>query len=225
MTYPPQQPGQWGQQPYGQPGPYGQQPQPYGQQGQPYGQQGQPYGQQGQPYPPQGMPGQPYGQQGQAPYPQQPYGYPPYGPSPGSSGGKQSKTGLIVGLAIGAVALVGGGIALILVLTGGGDSPRDVAERYVEAMNTRDAEKLYDVLCEEGRKEADKDLEERGKTLADVTFPELQVDLELVGDPEVHGDTATMLVRVIDGSRTKTTDFPMKDSDAGWCVGVLEKVE
>ncbi|GAA4762052.1 hypothetical protein [Microbacterium gilvum] len=73
--YAPQQgtQGAYGQQPFGQPAPYGQQPysqQPYGQQ--PYGQQ--PYGQ--QPYGQQPYSQQPYGQQ---PYSQQPYGQQPYG--------------------------------------------------------------------------------------------------------------------------------------------------
>jgi hypothetical protein len=64
----------YGQQPHGQPAPYGQQygQQPYGQQ--PYGQQ--PYGQ--QPYGQQPHGQQPYGQQphGQQPYGQQGWGYP-----------------------------------------------------------------------------------------------------------------------------------------------------
>ncbi|MEV6879222.1 hypothetical protein [Amycolatopsis sp. NPDC051128] len=146
MTYPPQQPGGYGQQPgpYGrpqQPGGHpqsGAQPQPgYGgtqQFGQPdpyggtqqFGQPG-PYGgpQQGG-YPPQTGPqpqqGHPqYGQQD--PWGQQqgfggndPYGGGGFGDAPPP---KKKKTGLIVGIAIGAVVLVGGGVtALVLALNG-----------------------------------------------------------------------------------------------------------
>ncbi|MER7168564.1 hypothetical protein ABT336_21165 [Micromonospora sp. NPDC000207] len=101
------QPGNPGQDPYGQqPGsgqPYGQQPtsgQPYGQQptsGQPYGQPSssdQPYGQQptsGQPYGQQPTSGQPYGQQ---PASGQPYGQPdPYAPPPQAPYGQSDPYG------------------------------------------------------------------------------------------------------------------------------------
>ncbi|MGW4207370.1 hypothetical protein ACWEIJ_05230 [Lentzea sp. NPDC004789] len=128
MTYPPQQPGPYGQQP--QPGgPYGQQPpqQPgYGQQPQPgYGQPQQPgYGQQPGSY---GPPQQdPFGQQGpqSGGFPQQGYGQPgPYGQQPGYGGfggppPKKSKTGLIIGVIIGVLVLVGGGITAAVLLSG-----------------------------------------------------------------------------------------------------------
>ncbi|WP_067696215.1 RDD family protein [Nocardia jejuensis] len=88
QPYPQGQPyGQQPQQPYGQSDPYGQQPQqPYGQQPDPYGQQQPGYGQQ-QPSDPYGQQPQfgqqsdPYGQQ--QPYGQQPgYGQQPYGQQP-----------------------------------------------------------------------------------------------------------------------------------------------
>ncbi|WP_116048044.1 hypothetical protein [Amycolatopsis palatopharyngis] len=113
MTYPPQQPGQ-----YGQPGPYGQQG-PYGQPG------GYAQGPPQQPVP--GQPPQyghpdPYGQYpGQPPAPgYAPYGQPGYPTGPGGPGGEppKKKTGLIIGLVIAGVVLVGGGIALVLLLTG-----------------------------------------------------------------------------------------------------------
>ncbi|GLZ31599.1 hypothetical protein Lesp02_37870 [Lentzea sp. NBRC 105346] len=92
MTYPPQQPGPYGQ----QPGPYGQQP--YGQQPQPgYGQpQPDPYAAQQGPY------GQPQ------PGFQQPFGY-------GAPPPKKSRTGLIIGIIVGVLVLVGGGIAAVFV--------------------------------------------------------------------------------------------------------------
>ncbi|SMC98939.1 hypothetical protein [Lentzea albidocapillata] len=139
MTYPPQQPGPYGQQP--QPGgPYGQQPPQQPGQGQPgYGQPQQPgYGQQ----PPPGygqQPGQygqpqqdPFGQQGppsggfqqQGQYGQQPYGQQPYG-QPGGFGGpppKKSNTGLIVGVVVGVLVLLGGGITAAVMLTANSSS-------------------------------------------------------------------------------------------------------
>jgi hypothetical protein len=72
---------------------------------QPYPGQGYPQ----QPYPGQGYPQQPYPGQG---YPQQPYGgqpYQPYGPGYYQPPVKKSKTGLIIGI-------VGGGVALILLI-------------------------------------------------------------------------------------------------------------
>ena len=136
MTYPPQQPGPYGQQP--QPGgPYGQQPpqQPgYGQQPQPgYGQQPPPgYSQQPGQY---GQPQQdPFGQQGpqSGGFPQQGYGQPQpgYGQQPGYGGPggfggpppKKSKTGLIIGVVIGVLVLVGGGITAAVLLSGNSSS-------------------------------------------------------------------------------------------------------
>ncbi|USX49583.1 hypothetical protein [Lentzea sp. HUAS12] len=138
MTDPnqPQQPGPYGPppggqpQPYGQPNPYGQPPQQGypgqpGQPGDPYAQPGQ-YGQPGQPQPGQyGQPG-PYGQPGQPgdpyaqqnPYgqvPGQPLGQPmPYGPPP-----KKSGAGKVIGSIVTIVVLVGVGILVKALISGG----------------------------------------------------------------------------------------------------------
>ncbi|MEE1792002.1 hypothetical protein PUR28_14675 [Streptomyces sp. BE308] len=141
MSY--NQPGPYGgQPPQGQPGPYGQQPGPYG--GQPP--QGPPQGQ------PQGQPG--YGYPQQAPQgvpPQQPpqgYGYPqaqqpgPYGQQPPTPpyGGQQAyggqppfppaapkkKTGLIIGVAVVALAVIAGGVYFLT--SDGSSSNSDVAD-------------------------------------------------------------------------------------------------
>lgn len=81
-------------------------PQQYGQQPDQYGQFGQQPGQFGQP----GQPGQPGG-----PFGQQPGGqFGGFGEEPP----KKKKTGLIVGLAIGAVVLLGGATGLVIWLTG-----------------------------------------------------------------------------------------------------------
>jgi hypothetical protein len=98
MTYPPQQPGPYGQQPdpYGQQsGGYGQQPGQYPQQPGHYGQQPGPHGQQPDPY------GQPQGG----------FGY-PVGPPP-----KKNNTGVLVTIIVVAVLVLGGGgIGLYLLL-------------------------------------------------------------------------------------------------------------
>ncbi|MFB4424541.1 hypothetical protein C5F59_026100 [Streptomyces sp. QL37] len=142
MSY--NQPGPYGgQPPQGQPGPYGQQPGPYGQQPGPYGgppPQGPPQGQPGYGYPqqaPQGVPpqqqppqgyGYPQGQQ-PGPYGQQPP-TPPYGGQqaypgmPPQPGAPKKKTGLIIGAAVVALAVVAGGVYF---LTSGGGSG-DVAD-------------------------------------------------------------------------------------------------
>ncbi|MEU9064446.1 hypothetical protein AB0D13_37840 [Streptomyces sp. NPDC048430] len=143
MSY--NQPGPYGgQPPQGQPGPYGQQPGPYGQQPGPYGgppPQGPPHGQPGYGYPqqaPQGVPpqqqppqgyGYPQGQQ-PGPYGQQPPA-PPYGGQqaypgmPPQPGAPKKKTGLIIGAAVVALAVVAGGVYF---LTSGGSSNSDVAD-------------------------------------------------------------------------------------------------
>ncbi|MEV7404055.1 hypothetical protein AB0N93_27140 [Streptomyces sp. NPDC091267] len=126
MSY--NQPGPYGgQQPQGQPGPYGQQPGPYGgqpPQGQPQGQPGYGYPQQApQGVPPQQQPPQPgygYPQAQQPPTP--PYGgQPVYGQQPPfpPAGQPKKKTGLIIGGAVVALLVIGGGV---YALTSGGGS-------------------------------------------------------------------------------------------------------
>ncbi|HWU10374.1 MAG TPA: hypothetical protein VN520_29085 [Streptomyces sp.] len=142
MSY--NQPGPYGgQPPQGQPGPYGQQPGPYGQQPGPYGgppPQSPPQGQPGYGYPQQAPPGVPpqqppqgYGYpQGQqpGPYGQQPPA-PPYGGQqaypgmPPQPGAPKKKTGLIVGAAVVALAVVAGGVYF---LTSGSSGNSDVAD-------------------------------------------------------------------------------------------------
>ena len=108
MSVPPPAPG--GQQPVGQPDPYG--PPPGGQQqyGQP-GQYGPPPG-----TPPQGQPGQYGPPPGQYPPPPGQPGFPPAPPAPP----KKSKAGRFIGLGIGLVVLIGVVIAGIVAF---GNSP------------------------------------------------------------------------------------------------------
>ena len=103
---PASQPSLYGQQPT----PYGQQPPAYGQQPPAYGQQPTPYGQQPTPY---GQQPTPYGQPayGQAPYaaPTQGSGYGP--PSPPAKA--RTKPAILAAVAVGAVAVLGGGGAFV----------------------------------------------------------------------------------------------------------------
>lgn len=112
MPPPPNQPPH---NPYGGPVPPPQQPGPYGQQPGPYGQPPQGYPQ--QPGVPQQYPGPGAGGWGQPPM-----GQPPMGPPP-----KKKRTGLIVGIVVGSLAVVAGlGYAGKLVLDGAsitGDFP------------------------------------------------------------------------------------------------------
>lgn len=148
---PPQQPGPYGQQPQ-QPGPYGQpqQPGPYGQPQQApqpgYGYPQQPPQQAPQGVPPQQPPGAPYGQP-QAPggygQPQQPgpYGQPqqaPYGQypqQPPAGGGGNKK---VLGIVIGAVAVVAAlGVGGYFIFGGGdGGSGSSVADDGAHKLTT-----------------------------------------------------------------------------------------
>ncbi|QWF80581.1 hypothetical protein [Amycolatopsis sp. CA-230715] len=88
-------------------------------------------------------------------YPQQgPYGhgYPqqqPYGYGPPGYGPRKSKTGLIVGLAIGGVVLVGGGVTAAILLTAESDptDPVPVGQAYADAFNKRDVDTMASLQC------------------------------------------------------------------------------
>ncbi|MFV0129479.1 PQQ-binding-like beta-propeller repeat protein [Streptomyces sp. HMX112] len=113
----PQAPAQPG--PYGppQPVPHGQQPNPYGQQPGPYGQpQPGPYGQQPGPYG-QPQPGPYGGYPGQPQYPGAPT------PPPGGGGGNpfKGKPGVVIGAAVAALLVIGGGTWFALSGDSGGE--------------------------------------------------------------------------------------------------------
>ncbi|MFB6815971.1 PQQ-binding-like beta-propeller repeat protein [Streptomyces sp. NPDC056347] len=123
--YPPQQPPQAPQPPQQppQPGPYGQQqPGPYAQQPGPYAQQPGPYGQP-QPGPYAQQPG-PYGQQQQPGYgyPQQQYPGAPVPAGPGGGSGKR-KPAVVIGAAVAALAVIGGGVYFATSGDPGDDKP------------------------------------------------------------------------------------------------------
>jgi hypothetical protein len=207
MSYP-SYPPPYGQDPQSQPGGYPGQPSspaygqpPYGQPSQPqYGQPqyGQPaYGQpSGPPYgqpsgPPYGQPsGPPYGQPPQQQYGQYP-GYPPAAPP------RKSRTGLIIGLVIGVVALLClgiGGFLIVPKLMGGDKSPagaKAAVQQAFDAIRNGDYGAFYDMF--------DNDLKSK---VSRADFVKLAGCLKLsdeikkqnvtIGDAHVNGDTATV---------------------------------
>lgn len=226
MTYPPQPPGPYGQPPQGggfgqQPGqppqqgqpPLGQQPPAYGQQQPPpgYGQQGG-FGQQpGYGTPPGGFPGsgqhQGFGQQGYGGLGQQP-GMP--GPQ------KKKKTGLIVGLAGGGVALIA--IVLVLVFTLGGNSPDTVADDAVAAINNKDASKAQGITCDSGNADFDK--------MNKMNAQGVKVEASRAGEVKENGDSATAPIKLqVTGSMSgqsinssTTMDLMLQKDGGDWCI-------
>lgn len=221
MTYPPQQPG-----------PYGNQPDPYGSYGQQPPQQPAWGGgwdqQQQQPgYGPQSG-GFPQQQPGYGPPPQQPGwgGYPP-GPPP------RKKTGLIAGLAIGGVLLVGGGVTAVILLTGddkpqqngsianaepggGGDGPQGVVQRVISAIDDKDTQAALATLCDSSVKSPAFELD---KAPASVTLKASQA-----GEISETGDNARarLSIKVTEGASSKGSTVNMsltlKKKDGKWCV-------
>ncbi|WP_280237012.1 DUF4333 domain-containing protein [Nocardia cyriacigeorgica] len=168
----PQQPNQqWGQQP--------QQPnQPNQPQSQPWAQpQQQPQQQQwGQPQQPQQQwgqqqPQQDWGQQGQ----QQ---WNPNQPQPSGSGGGGSKKGLIIGLAVLGVAIVGGIVALILLLTAKDELDQAAVQSGVEKVlsESYDIKDVSDVSCPAGQ--------------------EVKVDATFTCDLKVSGEAKKVSVKI-----------------------------
>jgi hypothetical protein len=90
---------------------------------------------------------------------------------------------------------------------GGADAGavRAVAEQAVRAINAHDPEALKQISC---------DPEAIGP--AENTPAEARV--ELVADPEVTGDTATVELKLIIGDQSTTTPLPLRRQDGRWCV-------
>ncbi|WP_139980112.1 DUF4878 domain-containing protein [Nocardioides litoris] len=206
-----QQGGQQGS-PYGGPG-YGQQG--YGQQG--YGQQG--YGQQGSPY---GGPG--YGQQG---YGQQGYGQQGYGQQGPHGYGQQppkKKTGLIIGIVGGVLALVIIGVVLAVTLGGGGDKsaseddPRDTVLALVAAVEDQDCGAVKDLLTGAAASDFEEaDCETGLDQEAPEGFDSSDVQQE-VGDAEVDGDSATVPVTTTFQGQSSTAEYELEKVDGAWKI-------
>jgi hypothetical protein len=214
MTYPPQ-PGQPG--PYGQPGGY------YPPSGPQFGQQGG-YGQPGGDFPPSGPQQQP--QQGVQPggpqqFGQQPMGgYVPYGQQPQYPGGfgpgaqpPKKKTGLIVGLSVAAVAVIGGVVAIVLVLTGGdGGKPasdqeavKQLGDNFAKALTNADVNLAKQATCDPSK-------------VKKLTPPPPGSGIKQAGDPVVTGDTAVLTFTVDVEGTTKDQKLRARKTNGNWCL-------
>lgn len=235
MTYPPQQPGPLGQDPYGQqgPGPYGQQgPGQYGQPGPGQGPYGPPPGQFGQPGPnPYGTSGQynpPGGYQGLG-------GYPSGGP--GGEPPRKSSTGTIVAVVVVAVLVLAGAATGIYFLTKdsgqttaggqttsakptdtptttkstskGNDSsgPAAVQKAYMTAYETKDFRAVVDNACAAYVSKFGTDTSELEQQLAPY-----DIKATPDGAPQVTGSTAIAKIdlTLTRGSESKTPKIKIK---------------
>ncbi|WP_051162428.1 DUF4333 domain-containing protein [Nocardia brevicatena] len=154
---------QWGDQQPSQPQWQPQQQQQWGQQ--PHQEGGQPQHQQSQEW------GQPQAQWGQQP--QQQWGAQP---GPSQDGGK--KTGLIVGLAVLALAVVGGVVALILMLTAKDELDQNALQSGVQKVLSESygIEDISDVTCPSGQ--------------------QVQVDATFTCELKVGGEAKTVNIKI-----------------------------
>jgi hypothetical protein len=173
-------------------------------------------------------------------YPQQPDGYgqqsPGYGPPPGyrlqGYGLPQDfrpppkrKTGLIIGIVVGAVLLLGGGaVAVFLLLGSGGSSgpagdPAVTAQQYVTVVNGRDPVALRGLACTP--------MTEPDSQAAVAQFTRLQLQMTLAGPSGTpSGSEAYFWVDLHKGSPTPgelAEDrylIPVRADGGRWCVSM-----
>lgn len=183
---------QWGGQQPSQPQPQwgGQQPsQPQQPQWQPQSQQQQQWGQQphqewGQSQPQQSQEwGQPQAQWGQQPQQQ-------WGAQAGTSQGGSKKTGLIVGLAVLALAVVGGVVALILMLTAKDELDQNALQSGVQKVLSESygIEDISDVTCPSGQ--------------------QVQVDATFTCELKVGGEAKTVNIKITKNDGTYEVGRP-----------------
>jgi hypothetical protein len=207
MTYPPQQPGPYGQ----QPGPYGPPPQPG-----PYGhQQVGPYS-------------SPSGYQGLG-------GYPGPGSALGGPGGeppKKRNTGMIVTVAVVTVLMLAGAALAIFLLTkddgsntasggqttsakpstpaGGGDAEIvKVAQAYAEAVNARQESTAKELTCD--------------KTGPGVLYQSTASgqEVQVTGKPKMSGSDTAFIDFGVSTSGTEPIDIPiLLENNGGWCIAI-----
>jgi hypothetical protein len=84
-------------------------------------------------------------------------------------------------------------------------SARQVAEKAIKAINSHDSEAMKKISCDPSAIGA-----------ADGTPPEARA--ELVANPEVSGDTATVELKLIIGDMTTTTPLPLRKQNGAWCL-------
>jgi len=82
---------------------------------------------------------------------------------------------------------------------------RQVAEKAIQAINAHDAETLKKISCDP-----------EGIGPADSAPPEARA--ELVANPELTGDTATVELKLIIGDQSTTTPLPLRKQNGTWCV-------
>ncbi|MDO5695454.1 MAG: DUF4878 domain-containing protein [Eubacteriales bacterium] len=189
--------------------------------------QGMPPNQASQGMAPQGMP-----QQGMAPQGMPPQGMPPQGygqqghPNAGGPP-KKSKKGLIIGLSVGAVAIIAVVVLLIVFLKGGGKAgttPEATVKAALTALKDADIKKVMDCT--------DISPEEREKVLAEMETPEMKLGMDLakgllknmefeILDSEDHGDgTATVSVKMkmsfMGNEEEKIDDMELIQKDGKW---------
>ncbi|MBB3049907.1 hypothetical protein FHS23_000902 [Prauserella isguenensis] len=192
MAYPPQPGGP------GQPGPYG-------------GQQGP---QQAAGHPRQGAP---HGGYQQYAYPQQ---VPP--PQGGSYGGPPKKTGLVVGLSIGGVAVLATFFVTAFAAPGFllSDGPEEVADNYAQAVSSQDFGQLTQYVCPSS--ELRKSLDEADLRTQDRSYT---TTFTITGDATESGNRARVPIRseVTFSGETYTSQghLVLEDED-GWCVAEVD---
>lgn len=173
-------------------------------------------------FPPQGQPqpgGYPQQGMGQAGYQQQAYPQAggPYGQPP------KKKTGLIVGLSLGGVAILAAFFITGFAAPGFllPDGPEDVVEDYTAAAGAQDYEQAKELLC--ASSDIRKTLENPNPTEPDEDEPE--VATTITGETTESGGEARVPVKmeVTHDGKTESANltFVLKDEE-GWCVDKTE---
>lgn len=172
-------------------------------------------------YPPQ--PGQYGGGPQQGGYgPPQPGGFPQHGgyPHPGGSygpygqtppgGGPKSRTGLFIGLGVGAVVLIVGAVLFTGFVTPGfflSDGPESVAGKAVDAINAKDVDAAREVSCSQVDSES----------MAEE-IEQAQLSAKLTGSVREESGKAFAPVELTFNGNTVTGEFVLEQKDGHWCV-------
>lgn len=82
---------------------------------------------------------------------------------------------------------------------------REVANKVIAATDARDMATLKSLACEKGN-------------LTESDLPPANVRFEIVGKPEITGDTATIPVEVSYQSKSKVVEMPLHKQSGTWCV-------
>ncbi|NKY31762.1 hypothetical protein HGA13_01550 [Nocardia speluncae] len=183
----------------------------------------------GQPYPGQPYPGQPqYGQQFPPPG-QPPYGAPGgYGQPPRPSGGSGGKIALIIGGV--AVVLIAVGVGGYFAFSGGGsvmgggyDDPRDVAQAWVDQDGDPEDLVCQADLDEVAQFEQDNPVQPTGMP---SNMPKPETKLKSVDVPSGSDKgtfTMEMTMELLGDETTSTSTYDLVEEDGSWKVcGILD---